>query len=191
MERHSKINVNTPERYDMIFMGIRTTEVMALPDVYHLLSMIVKNGKVLDLGCGLGRYFPAFNNCDITGTELSLKAIAKIKETYPNAKVIQHDLNKGIPYENEAFDYVYAGELLEHIENPQFLVDECYRILKPKGMIFANTPYKDSILCEEHLWKFNFNDMNSLFSKFKKSVFRLNNTPDEKWEHFLVVGIKG
>ncbi len=188
------INFNTPERYDNIYMGPRTNEILAVPDVYHIMSMMVKKDKeckVLDLGCGLGRYFPCFNDCDITGIELSLKAIAKAKEDYPNAHISQYDLNKNIPFENETYDYIYAGELLEHVENPQFIVDECYRVLKPKGIIFANTPYMGEIPCEEHMWEFDLNDMKTLFNKFtKKSILRFCVDPNGKWEHFLVIAEK-
>lgn len=191
MIRRNIVNVNTPERYDDIYMGPRTVELLAVPDAYHIMSIIFKKGKVLDLGCGLGRYFPCFNDCDITGIELSLKAIAKTKENYPNAHISQYDLNKNIPFENETYDYIFAGELLEHVENPQFIVDECYRVLKPKGIIFVCTPYMGEIPCEEHMWEFNLNDMKTLFNKFKKkSILRFCVDSVERWEHFLVIAEK-
>lgn len=189
--RQNLVNLNTPEKYDELYFGWRTIQLMELMDVANLLKLIVKNGKILDLGCGLGRYFKYFNECDISGIELSLKAIAATMEMYPGAHISQHDLNKGIPFPNEEFDYVYAGELLEHIENPSFIVDEFYRVLKLDGILFANTPFKAEIATEEHLWQFDLNDIKTLFSKFtEKSIFRFCVDPVERWEHFLIVGKK-
>lgn len=191
MIRLNIVNVNTPEKYDELYFGPRTIQLMELPDVANLLKLIVKQGKILDLGCGLGRYFKYFNDCDITGIELSLKAIAATREMYPKAHISQHDLNKGIPFPNEEFDYVYAGELMEHIENPRFLVDEFYRVLKIGGIIIANTPFEAEIPIVEHLWVFGLNDIKNIFSKFtEKSIFRFCVDPMEKWEHFLIVGKK-
>ncbi len=49
-------------------------------------------------------------------------------------------MNKGIDYEDEFFDIVYAGEVFEHLYNPDFFLQEASRVLKKGGFIILSTP---------------------------------------------------
>jgi len=45
------------------------------------------------------------------------------------------DADAALPFPDESFDVVVAGELLEHIRDPGGLVDEAARVLRPGGRI--------------------------------------------------------
>ena len=49
-----------------------------------------------------------------------------------------HDLN-GI-VESDHFDVVYAGQVIEHTWRPDLIINECWRILKPNGILILDTP---------------------------------------------------
>lgn len=56
--------------------------------------------------------------------------------------VIVYDLRKGIPFTDASFDVVYHSHVLEHFSRTagkQFL-KECYRVLKPNGVIRVAVP---------------------------------------------------
>lgn len=83
------------------------------------------HGKILELGCG---EFPEFED--------SVKAdIAKIKMK----NYIRIDLNDPIPLKIK-FDTIIALELIEHIYNIDIFLRECYRLLKPGGILVISTP---------------------------------------------------
>jgi glycosyltransferase involved in cell wall biosynthesis/predicted SAM-dependent methyltransferase len=87
--------------------------------------------RFLNLGCGQ-RYHPAWTNVDFTST---------------GPGVIAHDLTQGIPFESNAFDAVYHSHLLEHFAKdaaPVFM-QECYRVLKPGGIIRVVVPDLENI----------------------------------------------
>ncbi|TWJ08631.1 class I SAM-dependent methyltransferase [Altererythrobacter ishigakiensis] len=46
-----------------------------------------------------------------------------------------------LPFANEAFDAVWIQAVLEHVLEPKQVVSEIKRILKPGGVIFADTPF--------------------------------------------------
>jgi len=47
---------------------------------------------------------------------------------------------EGIPFDNSTFDAVFAGEIIEHMHDTDFFIDELYRILKPQGQLVLTTP---------------------------------------------------
>jgi predicted SAM-dependent methyltransferase len=76
----------------------------------------------LDLGCGQ-RKKKGYLGVDKVG--------------YPNVDV-KHDLENGIPLDDESCEIVRAWHSLEHISDPKFIMEEIYRVLKYKGrLVFA------------------------------------------------------
>jgi SAM-dependent methyltransferase len=43
-------------------------------------------------------------------------------------------------FENEKFDMIYAGEIIEHTWTPAVMINECNRILKKGGLLILDTP---------------------------------------------------
>lgn len=70
--------------------------------------------------------------------------------------VLEHDLSKGIPLETETVDFLYNSHILEHFskESAKELLNECFRVLKPGGIIRVVIPDLKS-LAEEYLKAFN------------------------------------
>ncbi len=90
----------------------------------------------LNLGCG-NRYHPAWINIDIAPQ---------------GPEVIQNDLCRGIPLSDASCDVVYHAAVLEHLRRPDaeaFLAD-CYRVLKPGGIIRIGVPDLEKI-CQLYL----------------------------------------
>jgi SAM-dependent methyltransferase len=55
------------------------------------------------------------------------------------------NLNNPLPADMvEAFDCVVATEVIEHLENPRHLLRQCFRALRPGGVLFMSTPNVDS-----------------------------------------------
>lgn len=53
---------------------------------------------------------------------------------------ITADLNEGLPIEDDAVDRVIAEHVLEHLENPAFLLREIRRVLRPDGVVAIEVP---------------------------------------------------
>jgi len=47
---------------------------------------------------------------------------------------------KSFPFDDAYFDVVYCGEIIEHLFNPDHLLAEVYRVLKPQGIGIITTP---------------------------------------------------
>lgn len=195
MKRQHVPDVNTPENYDAIYFGERTVQLMPSLYLTQILPMIVKGGNVLDLGCGLGRYFPFLKGSKITGLDFTQKVLDQARADHLDLdpKVDNWDIAKnGLKlYEDNTFDFIFCGEVIEHMENPQALIDEMYRVVKKGGIVITTTPYQDRIVCAEHLWEYDYYDLEKLYSKFEYvAVSRFYSVYEADWEHFIVISQK-
>lgn len=92
-------------------------------------------GKLLDIPSGsgwLGRELSAHGDWEYHPADLYAEGAG------PN--FMKADLNRGVPYEDESFDYVACLEGLEHIENYHNALREFARVLKPGGSLVISTP---------------------------------------------------
>jgi predicted SAM-dependent methyltransferase len=55
---------------------------------------------------------------------------------------MHHDLSHSIPLKDETADFVYSSHFLEHLfrQDAERLLKDCYRVLKPGGMVRACVP---------------------------------------------------
>jgi len=97
-----------------------------------------KKGKLLDLGCGDGDYSFRFKELgfDVIAADLDEERFKHGGEI--NFKVC--DVAKPLPFSDEAFDYIIAAELIEHLKNPYAAIVEINRILKRDGKFILSTP---------------------------------------------------
>lgn len=50
-----------------------------------------------------------------------------------------------IPLKSNSFDLVIIQAVLEHVVDPQMVVSECARVIKPNGLIYAETPFMQQV----------------------------------------------
>src|SRR3989344_5522001 len=101
----------------------------------------VKNAKVLDLGCGTGELIiervSAVNKPEIYAVDIDRIHFKEIKKL--GIKVIITDLEKGLPYKNNYFDIISANQIIEHLVNVDYFMEEIHRVLKPNGYVILST----------------------------------------------------
>ena len=61
-----------------------------------------------------------------------------------------HDVRKALPFQEDSFSAVYASHLLEHLyhEEAKRLLDECFRVLRPGGIIRLVVPDLEAMVRE-------------------------------------------
>ena len=115
------------------------------PRFHKVLEIAGKLGgkKLLDIGCGDGTYTlllkKALKADEAVGIEISAEAVGALKGK--NIKAYQLDSDeKPFPFEDDSFDFVYCGKIIKHIFNPDHLLAEVARVLKPGGRCIITTP---------------------------------------------------
>lgn len=110
--------------------------------LHHLLRLVDFDGyrgrRVLEVGCGAGVDLARFaeGGADVTGVDIAPAAI-DLARTNVTQRGLGGDLQvadgEQLPFSDETFDLVYAHGVVQYTANPQRLVDECRRVLKPGG----------------------------------------------------------
>jgi len=96
--------------------------------------------KILDIGCGDGCFIIRFKNyCEVFGVDISWRAIKIAKKAGIDAYEVDISCEK-LPFEDEYFDIVYMGDLIEHLVNPDFAINEVARVIKSNGFLVLSTP---------------------------------------------------
>lgn len=98
-------------------------------------------GRVLDLGCGNGRFLDFIQkrgDYEIHGVEISTAA-AKRANRVPNLNLIVGRLNSGT-YAEQSFDAITLFHVLEHVEEPKETLDIIDVLLQPNGIVAFSFP---------------------------------------------------
>jgi ubiquinone/menaquinone biosynthesis C-methylase UbiE len=111
----------------------------------ELLAVTSPRGRiVLDAGCGRGRVAiqAAAMGGSVTAVDVSAEMLGIAEESARHARVPVefkladlHDL----PFDDDTFDLVFHLEILLHLEDPQRVLTELGRVLKPHGTLVLTT----------------------------------------------------
>ncbi len=97
----------------------------------------LKPAQVLDIGCGAGYMLNELSkrlNANYFGIDAFEKVENKTWE-YKSA-----DITKPLPYASTSFNCVVLGEVIEHVPDPDFLLNEIRRVLVDGGYLVISTP---------------------------------------------------
>jgi SAM-dependent methyltransferase len=107
-----------------------------------LLKALPANGagrRVLDLGCCNG-YFAALlaeRGYEVTGVE---RAGGYGTDFPERVRLIEHDLENGLPCIDLRFPFIICADVLEHLRDPLGLLRQARELLEPGGRIAASLP---------------------------------------------------
>ena len=99
--------------------------------------------RVLDLGCGAGRFVAALRGAgaDPVGVEIAEAALERARAVAPGADLRRLADDGSIPLEHGAVDLVWCSEVLEHVADGSRLLQEARRVLRPGGRILVTVPF--------------------------------------------------
>jgi ubiquinone/menaquinone biosynthesis C-methylase UbiE len=112
-----------------------------MPAMTKLVKPIVKNKKVLDMGCGSGIFTKCIKTwgADVVGCDISKNMITIAKQENPQLKFIVCNAEK-TPFKNSEFDVVASGLMLHYLKDLRPAFREVSRILKKDGtFVFSLT----------------------------------------------------
>jgi len=101
-----------------------------------------RNNNILDIGCYDGRdsaHFVKGNNT-IYGIEILKDKANKAKKRGIDVKIFDLDKREKWPFNKSFFDYVVAGDIIEHVIYIDDFMKNICNIIKPGGKLLISTP---------------------------------------------------
>ena len=104
------------------------------------INKFVKTGKILDIGCGRGLFLDVMRRggWDTIGTEFNEETSSYAIETY-GLKIFSGDITQHkLP--TESLDAININQVLEHLKNPDKVLEESHRLLRKGGILIISVP---------------------------------------------------
>lgn len=163
----------TKEDYNLIADDFSRAREKPWEEIRFLFKDYLGPGeKVLDLGCGNGRFFPFFfeKRAEYCGLDFSEKLIEIAKNNYPG-EIFQTGDALNLPYPENFFDKVYSVATLHHIPSKELraqFLKEIKKVLKPKGILILT------------VWKFH--QLKETYLLFKYTILKLFGKTKLDWK---------
>ena len=100
---------------------------------------LFENYNFLEIGCGNGvflKYIDDDINYKINYTGLDYSQFQldifknRIFKNNHKIQLLKCNIENTLPIEDNSMDFLYIGEVIEHLYNPDFLIQESFRVLK-------------------------------------------------------------
>lgn len=140
-------------------------------DIYKQMSEIT-SGWIADVGCGLGfgSNLLVKNSKLVCGYDNTNEYLKFSKWCFPGVRFIKHDISeKPLPY---IYDYILMIDVIEHIEQDELAVKNCFSSLKESGSLIISTPNKSSRYrkSENHIREYTPNELKDLVQSQFRNV---------------------
>jgi SAM-dependent methyltransferase len=146
----------------------------------------VEKGTLLEIGCGNGFFLEEVlkqGYVTVWGVEPSEEAVAR-GDSKVRSQIICDMMRPGL-FGKEQFDVICMFQVLDHIADPAGLLNECYRVLKPDGLVLCLNHNIEAISAKilkdrspivdiEHTYLYSPDTMLRLFSGSGFKVLHIN-----------------
>ncbi len=180
-----KLAGDTEEFYETFFTDLDESVMASGEDLRKetrlsgLAGAVAKHapaGRVLDVGCGVGDTLAALAqlpNAELYGIEYSAATLTRARRLVGHRADLRQGSATALPYEREFFDCLTCSEVLEHLPDDQAALAECFRVLRPGGVLVLTVPYRHWFPAYEPLMgHFRHYDRESLDRSLSAAGFR-------------------
>jgi len=173
--------------------------IQRLEEITAEFSGFRQNNRLLDIGCGAGALLQAArtNGWNAQGLDVSAGAVKHVRNL--GFEVFEGELQDAA-FPSRHFDVITAAELLEHLFDPQPLLQEVARILRPGGLFWTTTPHARGLSGRllglkwrcvwppEHLQLFSLRGISKLLREAGFRELRIKTTGGNPIEIFHAMG---
>jgi SAM-dependent methyltransferase len=129
---------------------------------YELCVPLLPDGRILDLGCGVGHSYHRLAPRQTVGVDIDAGVLAgQDRETH--VADMRH-----LPFPDGDFDGVLSVQSIEHVPDPEHVLAEASRVLRPGGTAVFVTPNRltfarpDEIIDPYHFVEFSAEELRQL-----------------------------
>ncbi len=100
--------------------------------------------RLLDVGSGNGEFLNFANDAgwNVTGLDLDDKAVEVSRKSGLD---VHHGTLDLFANQSMEYDLITVAHVIEHVHDPKKLISDCFRLLKPGGKLWLETPNIDAL----------------------------------------------
>lgn len=129
---------------DIDAIAANPTDNFFTPVLQEALTLIDRPSQICDVGCGNGVFSACLKDlldCSLSGVDGSAYALQHAgKRGFDELHLVKDFSSDRLPFKDDTFDLVINKDVLEHLLNPEILVAEMVRIIKPGGHFLVLVP---------------------------------------------------
>jgi SAM-dependent methyltransferase len=137
---------------------------------YEQCAGLLPDGRILDLGCGVGHSYHLLAPRETIGVDIDPEAVAgQERETHVA------DM-RNLPFPDEDFDGVLSVQSIEHVPDPERVLAEVRRVVRPAGTVVFVTPNRltfarpDEIIDPYHFVEYSAMELQRLCGEWFEEV---------------------
>jgi 2-polyprenyl-3-methyl-5-hydroxy-6-metoxy-1,4-benzoquinol methylase len=177
-------NINTPDYWNQVYRQEWETGSV-LGGNYHrdygpiheaVIGLIAEGSSVLDIACGAGmlcrKIKQRLPGTKVLGVDFSEYTIDQNREQDRRLGIEYRclDIRNSLASLGGPFDAVLMCEILEHLEEPETVVEEAIDLLKPGGRFILTCPHNDAIPDPEHVRCWGHDELFHLLESYSTTV---------------------
>lgn len=136
--KYFKMSKRSSSFYNKFSWLYPLVDVFLKPQKRELINEINKqrDGNLLEIGVGNGAHLQMYKKHYITGIDTSV-AMLNVASKHCTAKIRLLEMNgEALHFMDDKFDYVVLSHVITVVDNPEQLLNEVLRVLKPEGKLF-------------------------------------------------------
>lgn len=113
---------------------------------YAWATQLATGKRALDAACGMGygsRMLADAGASEVVGLDLDEELIARLRADAPDNVSFEVGDLRQLPFPDDDFELITCFESIEHVPDPERVLDELRRVLKPGGVLVLSTPNRD------------------------------------------------
>lgn len=121
--------------------------VTNIPDIHS-------RPDVLEIGTGPGRLSSVVlkKGVTFTGVDIAEEMVNVCRKRIgPEPRLLHLDVQNGLPFPDNSFDYIYSLRVLKYIHLLPQVLSEVHRVLRPNGIFLFNMPNTRSVSVLHHV----------------------------------------
>jgi SAM-dependent methyltransferase len=124
-------------RSEQDYRAFQAFQARQLIDYLKARGVVVRDRSVLDLGSGVAGYSQEFA---LAGARVISLDLVTPRQTHVEEMMLVQANAVAVPLSSGAFDIVFCASLIEHVAEPEVVLAEIERVLKPRGYAYISFP---------------------------------------------------
>ena len=133
--------------------GRRTKAAKIIAVVRHALGVADLSGvRAVDVGCSAGFIADelALAGATTSGVDIDEPGLARARERFGERVDFRLARGEELPFEDSSVDLVVLNHIYEHVVDPEAVVADIHRVLRPGGLLYLGVGHRFQVLEPHH-----------------------------------------